>query len=117
MVDKTRIIDVYEKGGAFTSVFRKFTGQKKDYNYNDMSLVRQLLSNEKARLLNVIRNKKPASIYALAKFLGRDFKTVRDDIHLLKKFGFVELVEGKSGNRTTHRPLITANSVSIVIRL
>src|SRR3989344_930980 len=116
MADKTRIIDVYEKGGAFTSVFRKFYGQKKDYNYNDLALVRQLLSNEKARLLNVVKNKKPTSLYALAKFLERDFKTVRDDVIILKKFGFIELIEEKSGNRKTHRPVLTANTINIVIR-
>jgi hypothetical protein len=45
MAEKTRIIDVYEKGGRFTSVFRKFKGEKKDYNHSDIALVRQLLSN------------------------------------------------------------------------
>lgn len=117
MAEKTRIIDVYEKGGTFSSVFRRFTGQKKDYNYSDMALVRQLLSNEKARLLNVIKMKKPKSLYALAKDLGRDFKSVRDDIILLKKFGFIELVQEKTGNRITHKPVITANIVNIVIRI
>ena len=117
MAEKTRIIEVYEKGGTFASVFRRFTGLKKDYNFSDMSLLRQLFSNEKARLLNVIKNKNPNSIYGLAKFLGRDFKTVREDILLLKKFGFIDLIEGKSGNRTTHKPIITANTVNIIVRI
>lgn len=117
MAEKTRIIDVYEKAGTFSSVFRKFKGEKKDYNYHDLGLLRQLLSNEKARLLNVVKNKKPNSIYALAKFLRKDFKTVRDDIILLKKFGFIDLIEGKTGNRTTHRPVLTATTINIVLRI
>ncbi|MAG07351.1 hypothetical protein CMI46_00875 [Candidatus Pacearchaeota archaeon] len=117
MAEKTRIIDIYEKSGRFTSYFRKFTGQKKDYNYSDLSLLRQLFSNEKARLLHAIKLQKPTSIYALAKFLARDFKSVREDILLLKKFGFVELVEEKVNNRTTHKPLLTATSINIVIRI
>jgi predicted transcriptional regulator len=117
MAEKTRIIDVYEKGGRFTSVFRKFKGEKKDYNHSDIALVRQLLSNEKARLLHVIKTEKPKSLYALAKFLKRDFKTVREDIILLKKFGFIDLIEERSGKRRTHKPVITANTINISIRI
>jgi predicted transcriptional regulator len=117
MAEKTRIIEVYEKGGTFSSVFKKFTGQKKDYNHSDLALLRQLLSNEKARLLNVVKFKKPNSLYALAKELGRDFKTVRDDVLLLKKFGFIDLVQEKSGNRITHKPIITATTLNIIVRL
>jgi len=116
MAEKTRIIEVYEKGGTFSSVFRKFAGSKSDYNKSDMSLLRKLLSNEKARMLNVIKVKKPKSLYELAKFLERDFKTVRDDVMILKKFGFLDLIEEKSGKRKTHKPVITATTVNIVIR-
>lgn len=117
MAEKTRIIDVYEKGGAFSSVFRKFKGKKTDYNKSDMSLLRQLFSNEKARLLNVIKMKKPTSIYNLAKFLERDFKTVRQDVILLKKFGFLDIIQEKTGNRITHRPALTTNTINIVVRV
>ncbi|MEA3329417.1 MAG: hypothetical protein U9Q06_01615 [Nanoarchaeota archaeon] len=117
MADKTRIIDIYEKGGTFKSVFRKFTGQKRDYNYSDLALLRKLFSNEKARLLNTIKMKQPTSIYSLAKFLGRDFKTVRDEIILLKKFGFIEILEEKRQGRTSHRPVLTATSINIIIRI
>ncbi|HRZ85689.1 MAG TPA: hypothetical protein P5277_02815 [Candidatus Paceibacterota bacterium] len=119
MADKTRIIEIYEKEGTFSYVLRKFTGAKQEYNYDDMALLRKLLSNEKARILNVIKIQKPTSIYALAKFLGRDFKSVRDDIIILKKFGFVELIEekNKTGQRISHKPVITANTINIIIRL
>jgi len=117
MAEKTRIIDIYEKKGGFVSVFRRFSGEKKDYNYSDMALLRQLLSNEKARLLNVIKTKKPTSIYSLAKFLQRDFKTVRQDIKTLQKFGFIDLIEEKKNNRITHRPIITANTINIIVRV
>ena len=119
--EKTRIIDIYEKGGAFSvaSVFRKFTGKKEDYNYKDLAILRQLLSNEKARLLHVVKTKKPGSIYALAKVLGRDFKSVRDDIILLKKFGFIDLIaeHGGKGKRIRHRPVITSSTINVVIRI
>lgn len=117
MAEKTRIIDVYEKAGAFSAVFRKFKGQKKDYNIDDLSLLRQLLSNEKARLLNVVKIEKPKSLYALAKFLERDFKTVREDVLLLKKFGFLDLIAERTGKRISHKPIITTNNINIVVRI
>jgi predicted transcriptional regulator len=117
MAEKTRIIEIYEKGGAFSSIFRRFSGEKKDYNYSDMSLLRQLLSNEKARMLNMIKTKKPTSIYALAKMLKRDFKGVRDDIIILKKFGFVDLIKETKGGRITHKPVLTANEINIILRI
>ncbi|MBS3066624.1 hypothetical protein J4205_02255 [Candidatus Pacearchaeota archaeon] len=124
MVEKTRIIDIYEKEGTFTSVFRKFKGftgygeeNKEEYNTADLSILRHLLSNEKARLLSVVKNKKPNSIYKLSKYLERDFKSVREDVMMLKKFGFLELVEEKSNNRITHKPLITASVINIVVRI
>ena len=120
MADKTRIIEISNKEGTFTSVFRKITGQNrqdKDYNLSDLSILRQLLSNEKAKLLHAIKIKHPKSLYSLAKMLQRDFKTVREEIILLKKFGFIELIQEKQGNRITHRPVITANSVNIIVRI
>ena len=117
MAEKTRIIDIYEKSGAFSAVFRKFTGQKKDYNTDDLSLLRKLLSNEKARLLNVVKVKQPKSLYALAKFLERDFKTVREDVILLRKFGFIDLIAERHGKRISHKPIITTNTVRIVVRI
>ena len=117
MADKTRIIDIYEKSGTFTSVFRRFTGAKQDYNYDDLSFLRQLLSNEKARLMHVVKVKKPKSIYQLAKFLERDFKSVREDLKLLQKFGFIELIEEKDKNRINHRPILTTTNISILIRI
>lgn len=119
MAEKTRIIDIYEKSGAFTSVLRRFSKKDKhEYNYSDLALLRKLLSNEKARLLHTIKTKKPTSIYQLAKILGRDFKSVRDDIILLKKFGFIDLVHEKSKTkRTSLKPTLNVNAINIVIRI
>jgi len=117
MVEKTRVIDVYKNKGIITSIFKKFSIEKKNYNYYDLSHLRQILSNEKMRLLNVIKNEKPNSLYALAKKLGKDFKTVREDVLLLKKFGFIILIEEKKGNRRTHRTVLVADTINIIINI
>jgi predicted transcriptional regulator len=69
--------------------------------------------------LHVVKTKRPTSIYSLAKILGRDFKSVRDDVMLLKKFGFIDLIEEhtKDSKRISHRPVLNATTLNIVIRI
>jgi predicted transcriptional regulator len=77
------------------------------------SAFRQLLSDEKARIIHTISSKKPVSVYALAKLLGRDFKAVRQDIRLLEQFGIVKLVKEKSGKRPRSRPVMAEKRIDI----
>ena len=113
---KTREITIIESHGAF-SIFRKQKITKESYDFSGISALRQLLSNEKARILHVIKNEKPGSIYELAKKLGRGFKSVNDDIKLLERFGFIELIEEKTKNRIRHRPEIIVDNVVINIKV
>jgi len=114
---KTREITIVEEGGTFISFFKKFSGDKKDYDFEGLSALRRLLSNEKARLLHVIKNKKPKSIYELAKVLKRDFKSVNDDVKLLEKFGFLDMISEKTGKRGRLRPVIVVDSIYIQIKV
>jgi predicted transcriptional regulator len=113
---KTREITIEESKGVF-SIFKKQSSSKKDYNFSGILALRQLLSNEKARLLNVIKNQDPKSIYDLAKKLGRSFKAVNDDIKLLVRFGFIELIQEKQKNRIRHRPKIIVDTMTIHIKV
>ena len=101
--------------GAF-SIFKKGTS-KEDYDFSGILALRQLLSNEKARILHVIKTQKPQSIYELAKKLGRGFKAVNDDVKLLERFGFIELKEEKTKNRIRHRPIIVVDTISINVKI
>ena len=112
---KTRDITIYESKGSF--FFRKTKTSKKDYDFSGIQALRQLLSNEKARILHVIKNQKPQSIYDLAKKLDRGFKAVNDDIKLLERFGFIDLVEEKTKNRIRHRPEIVVDNITINIQI
>jgi|TARA_Y100000310_G_C20614174_1_gene779699 predicted transcriptional regulator len=116
MASKTREITIMEKQGTF-SVFKKSNVSKKNYDFSGILALRQLLSNEKARILHVIKNRKPSSIYELAKILGRGFKSVSDDIKLLERFGFIDLIEEKTKKRIRHRPEIVVDSVVINIKI
>ncbi len=112
---KTKTITLSEKEGAFSTIFNRFKS-KKSFN-SDISSLRQLLSNERAKLIHVIKTKQPDSIYELAKILGRDFKAVRQDIRLLEQFGLIELISSIKNSRERLRPIIDADKLVITLNL
>ena len=103
------------EAGTFTGIFNRLRGGKKEYNFSDISALRRLLSNERAKLLHTIKARQPSSIYQLAKFVARDFKSVRQDIYLLEKFGFLELESGRKGEREMLKPILAADTINISI--
>jgi len=112
---KVREITISESQGTF-NIFKKKTS-KKDFDFSGMLALRQLLSNEKARILSVIKTRKPRSIYDLAKQLERGFKSVSDDVKLLERFGFIELIEEKTKKRIRHKPEIVVDTITIHVKL
>lgn len=81
--------------------------------------LRQLLSDEKARILSAIKNRKPVSLYHLAKMLGRDFKAVRQDVKLLEKIGFIKLVNDKDKKTKKKRlkPVLALDKLQVTVEL
>jgi len=115
---KTREITIVEEEGAFNTLFKKITrSNDKEFDFEALAALRHLLSNEKARLLNTIKSKNPKSLYQLAKMLKRDFKSVSDDIKLLERFGFIDMIAEKTGNRERLRPILAVNEVVIRIKI
>lgn len=113
---KVREITITQSKGAF-SIFKKSGSSKKDYDFSGVLALRQLLSNEKARILNAIKTQNPVSIYDLAKKLDRGFKSVSDDIKLLERFGFIELIEEKTKKRKRHVPKIVVDTITIHLKV
>jgi len=114
---KTREITIVDKGGTFSTFFRRFSGEKTDYDFEGLSTLRNLLSNEKARILHTIKVDNPKSIYKLAKILKRDFKSVNDDVKILEKFGFIDLIEEKTGKRERLKPILIVDSITINLKI
>jgi predicted transcriptional regulator len=113
-------IEIKLKHGAFSTFFRRFKVEGRRYgglDFSDVTALRQLLSNEKSRILWTLQNRKPSSIYELAKMLGRDFKSVRQDIELLKQFGFVRFVPESKGKRKRLKPILNLERLHITISL
>ncbi len=117
MANEKTIEIALEPIGSGFSLFKKSASSKKDYNFSDVKVLRQLLSNEKARILHVIKHQKPTSIYDLAKKVKRKLKSVNDDVKLLERFGFIELSEEKVSNRIRHKPAILADKITINFKI
>jgi len=49
--------------------------------------------------------------------LGRDFKSVRQDILLLQKMGLVEMIPIHKGKREKLKPLLVIDSLEVKIAL
>ena len=113
---KTREIIIKESKGAF-GILKDSGVSKKDYNFSGLKSLRRLLSNERARMLHVIKTQNPNSIYDLSKKLKRSFKSVIEDIKLLEKFGFIELIEEKTKKRVRHKPEIIAENIVISVNI
>jgi predicted transcriptional regulator len=113
---KTRDITIVDDKGTFNAILSRFTGSK-DFDFEGLSTLRKLLSNEKARLMHVIKKDKPGSIYGLAKLLKRDFKSVNDDVKLLEKFGFIDMLSEKTGKRQRLRPILVVDTMNIRIKI
>jgi predicted transcriptional regulator len=109
-------ISIVEDSGYF-SIFKKKDPSEKNFDFSGIASLRQLLTDEKARILHTIKYEKPNSIYQLAKLLKRNFKSVNDDLKVLERFGLVSFVEEKTKKRVRHRPEIAADSINISLKI
>jgi predicted transcriptional regulator len=119
MAKKTKIreIRISNEGGAFASFFRKFSGEHDSFDFEGLSTLRMLLSNEKAKILHIIKTRNPSSIYELSKMSGRDFKAVSDDIKVLERFGLLDMISEKTGKRERLRPVITTDELIVKFQI
>lgn len=109
---KVRYVDINANQKGFVA---KLISGDMSHDFSDIKLLRNLLSNEKARILYTIKVSKPKSMYELSKTLKRDFKSVRDDVKLLERFGFIELHGRKKGKRESLIPTLSADRLQIMI--
>tara|TARA_Y100000310_G_C20486400_1_gene717076 strand:+ start:556 stop:912 length:357 start_codon:yes stop_codon:yes gene_type:complete len=111
---KTLYVELNTTGGGFAS---KLIGTKLPQNFSDIKLLRNLLTNEKARILYTLNHEKPKSIYSLAKILKRDFKSVREDLIILERFGFISFNSERVGKRKSLMPILLVDTLKIEINV
>lgn len=113
-------IEVYLRETTFQAIFKKFgfgSKSQEGFEFSQISQLRQLLSNQRAKILYTIKQKSPSSIYQLSKLLKRDFKSVKKDILLLKDFGLISLIPTSKGKRKQLKPEINLDKLEITINL
>lgn len=77
--------------------------------------VAKILTNERVRLLQIIREKKPESISELARILNRSQSNVSNDVKYLEGMGLLEL-ETK-GSVLHKKPVVNYDAVRITVDL
>lgn len=97
-----RIKPVTEAMQTFRDTFRAAAGgpanlprrrAREDVFFSSIESARRLLTPARLALLRAIRVERPASIYALARLVGRDLKNVQQDVRLLESYGLVRMEE------------------------
>jgi len=69
----------------------KLVKKKESISFNNIDIMRKVLTNKRLELIKVIKKHKPKSIYKLAKIVKRDSKSVHFDVKLLNKLGMIDL--------------------------
>jgi len=112
---KIRRISLGVREGTFSNIFKRFADEKKEYDLSDFSKLKRLFSNEKAKILHILKTQEIDSIYHLAKVLKRDFKSVRQDVAILKEFGFINIQKKYKGKRRQSKPVLAVDELEISI--
>ena len=85
-----------EAGEVFEKLSKGETVQKKTAIYfNNLKEMRKVLTEKRLELLKTIKDKKPASVYELARMVHRDIKNVLQDLSYLQELGLVDITETK----------------------
>jgi predicted transcriptional regulator len=109
---KTRYFKLNANEKSFVS---KMLNESHKNPNEDLELLRNLLTKEKAKILHAIKTKNPDSIYELSSILNRDQKSVRRDLKVLERFGFIDFEKIKKKDRISHKPFLITNKMILEI--
>ena len=93
----------------------KVKKRKPGIYFESLNVMRKAITHERLKILKVIKEKHPASIYELAKLLNRNLKNVSDDVHYLAELGLIELEKGKSNGREKTMPVVNYEKILLEI--
>ncbi len=69
--------------------------------FENLGAMRRVLTEKRLMILHTIKERRPPSVYALAKFLGRNLKNVTEDLEYLAALGLVDLKTTRKGRAKT----------------
>lgn len=83
-----------EAGGVFENLSKGIAvKQKRAVYFTNLKEMRRALTEKRLEILKTIRDRKPSSVYELAKMLDRDLKNVLQDLSYLRELGIVAITE------------------------
>ncbi len=82
--------------------------------FENIQTMESVLTEKRLQLLRTIKEKKPKSIYELAKILKRDVKNINDDVNRLSELGFITLTKSKEG-RVRVAPTVNYDKIVLEI--
>lgn len=106
---------IKEAKGVMKRLEKGETAKKHEgISFANLDVMRKVLTEERLRILKVIRKEHPTSIYELAKILERDIKNTFDDVQYLAEVGLIELKKSKEG-REKITPLVNYDKILLEI--
>ncbi len=93
----------------------KVSRKKPGVYFENIETMRKAITEQRVRILKIIKEKHPASIYELAKMLHRNLKNVSDDVHYLAELGLIELERAKTNGREKTVPQVHYDKILLEI--
>ena len=91
--------------------------KKEGVYFTSVEAARNLLTPERIKLLTLIHNQGPQSIYQLAKICHRDPKNVHEDIKLLERYGILRTRLRSRASRTQRVSEVLYDEINLRIPL
>lgn len=85
--------------------------------FTSLEAARNLLTPERVRLLRLIRQHRPTSVYELAGLAGRDLKNVYDDVATLERHGILKTTLERQQKRARRIPEVPYDEIRVHIPL
>ena len=82
--------------------------------FENLEAMRKVLTENRLKILKIVKKEHPSSIYELAKMLKRDVKNTFDDLQFLANVGLVELKKTKEG-RERNTPIVNYDKILLEI--
>lgn len=95
---------------------KAITFKEDSISFKSFDQMRKILTPKRLELLRNIKNKKPRSIYGLAKIVGRTPENVNTDLRFLEMIGFVHMTKVEDV-RTRVVPEVYFDKISIEINI
>jgi predicted transcriptional regulator len=84
---------------------------------DSIEAARRILTPQRLKMLGIIRREKPASIYELAKKMGKNFRAIYRDVGIMSDVGLIQCEEYREGHREKTRVGVRAREIHLSVQI